>query len=177
MRISPIIAIALTLGLAPKSVLAQGHRTGGGGGMHRASPVGPPGKAPKKTPIDEFERMSPERQREALAKLPPDRRKKVENQLAQLRSLTPERQAILRETYSRLSELPADRREAVRKSFQKFGSQPADRQDAIRAELKQLGDLSPNERDAHFKSQGFRKEFNRGEQQIVRDMSELLPSH
>jgi len=170
MRLTSSIALAMILGLVPPSASgAQVHRGVGGGAIHRA-----PAKEPE-TAIDEFERMPPDQQQKALAKLPADRRKKVEQQLAHLRSLPPEQRAMLRQTYGRLSELPPERRQAVRKSFEKFGNQPADRQQAIREELKQLGNLPADERAGRIKSQDFRKSFNHGEQQIIRDMADLLP--
>ncbi|HME06825.1 MAG TPA: DUF3106 domain-containing protein [Bryobacteraceae bacterium] len=173
MRVTHFIALAVIFGLLPGSASsAQGHRAGGGAGaIHRS----PGAKEPENTPIDEFERMTPEQQQKALAKLPPERRKKVEQQLARLRSLPPEQRAMLRQTYSRLSELPPDRQQAVRKAFEKFGNQPAGRQQAIREELKQLGNLPPDERATRLKSPEFRQSFNHGEQQIIRDMAELLP--
>jgi hypothetical protein len=100
----------------------------------------------------------------------------VEEQLAHLRNLPPEQQAALRQTYNRLSEFPPERQQQLRKALQKFGNQPADRQRAMREELKQLSDRSSEERTSRFNSPEFRRAFNRGEQQIVRDMADLLPA-
>jgi phage-related protein len=177
MRITSSIAVSVVLAMGASLVsAAQGHRGGGApGGGGNVSVHRPSAPAPEKTPIDEFERMPPEQQQKALAKLPPARRKKVEEQLAHLRSLPPEQRAMLRQTYSRLSELPPDRQQAVRKAFQKFGNQPGDRQQVIRSELKQLGELPADQRAARFTSPEFRKSYSRGEQQIIRDMSDLLP--
>ena len=164
-----IAALALILCGGPEFALgAQGHRGGGGSSRHP--------QEQEKTPVDEFERMSPEQQEKALAKLPPERRKKVEAQLAKLRSLPPEQRAALRQTYNRLSEFPPERQQQLRKALQKFGSQPADRQEAIRQELRQLSGLSAEDRAVRLKSPEFRSTFNHGEQQIVRDMADLLPA-
>jgi Protein of unknown function (DUF3106) len=171
MRATLSIALAVILGCAAGiASAAQGHRAAGGAVRHSPEP-----KEPEKTPIDEFERMTPEQQQKALDKLPPERRKKVEAQLAHLRSLPPEQRAMLRQTYNRLNELPPDRQQALRKAFQKFSNQPPGRQQAIREELRLLGDLSSEERLTRFKSPEFRAGFSRGEQQIVRDMADLLP--
>jgi Protein of unknown function (DUF3106) len=171
-------SIALSLALlgfgAGYASAGQARRSGGAVG--KGSISRPPEPEKEKTPIDEFERMTPEQQKQALEKLPPDRRKKVEAQLAHLRSLPPEQQAMLRQTYSRLSELPPDRQQAVRKAFQKFGNQPAARQQSIRDELKQLGELSTAQRNERFNSQDFRKSYSHSEQQMVRDMANLLPA-
>jgi hypothetical protein len=170
-RATPFVALALTLGLASGiSLVAQGHHGGASSGaIHRGQDL-------DKTPIDDFERMSPEQQQKALAKLPPERRKKVQEQLARLRNLPPEQRAALRQTYQRLSEFPPDRQQQLRKSLQKFGSQPSQRQQAMREELRHLSEQSPEERANRLNSPEFRHAFNRSEQQVVRDMSDLFPS-
>jgi hypothetical protein len=170
-RATPFVALALTFGFTSGISLAAQGRHGGAasGSIHRSQDV-------DKTPIDDFERMSPEQQQKALAKLPPERRKKVLEQLARLRNLPPEQRAALRQTYNRLSEFPVERQQQLRKSLQKFGSQPADRQQAMREELKQLSEQSPEERATRFNSPEFRHAFNRGEQQMVRDMTDLFPA-
>lgn len=171
MRATSLIAVVtVILGVGPDFALgAQGHRGGGAGSSRRS-------QEQDKTPVDEFERMTPEQQQKALAKLPPERRKKVEAQLAHLRSLPPEQRAALRQTYNRLSEFPPERQQELRNALQKFGRQPADRQQAIRQELKQLSGLGAEDREARMKSPEFRQSFNHNEQQIVRDMADLLPA-
>ena|SRR5580704_10977189 len=167
-----IAALALVLCGGPEFTYgAQGHHAGAGSNRRSQD------QEQDKTPVDEFERMTPQEQQDALAKLPPERRKKVEAQLAHLRSLPPEQRAALRQTYNRLSEFPPERQQQIRKALQKFGSQPADRQEAIRQELKQLNGLAPEDRESRMKSPEFRRSFSHNEQQIVRDMTDLLPAH
>ena len=66
MRATLSIALAVILGCATGiASAAQGHRAAGGAVRHSPEP-----KEPEKTPIDEFERMTPEQQQKALDKLP-----------------------------------------------------------------------------------------------------------
>lgn len=174
MRFPILLTAALALSLPlPPGLLAQGRRMGGMGRHPSPRPERVP-KAPK-TPVDEFEKMSPEQQRKALAKLPPERRQKIEERLQNLRSLTPEQRTALKQEYGRFAELPPARQEAVRNAFKKFGNQPPDRQQSIRDELNHLSGMPPEERSSFMDSKDFRRQYNHNEQQIIKDMSDLLP--
>ncbi len=168
--IAALAALGLGLSLAPE-VSAQGRR----GGMNRPRPVRPerPTKAPK-TPIDEFQTMSPEERQKALNRLPPKQRDEFEKRLQRFNELPPEQQRVLKNMYSRLNQLPAGRQEAVRKSMNQFFETPPDRRQAMREELRGLGALPESEREAHMASPEFRSKFSPAEQEIVRDMSELV---
>ena len=166
-------ALALVSLLAPAPLAAQGRR---GMGMGRRPPARPERaqKGPK-TPVDEFLRMSPEEQQRALDRLPPDQRERLQKRLEAFKQLPPEQRSNLGEQYRRLSELPPERQEVVRNAFKRFGNQPPERRQAMRQELRQLSDLSPEERQARLDGPEFRGKFNQHEQQIIKDMSHLLP--
>ena len=136
-----------------------------------------PGRAEKgaKTPIDEFERMSPEQQQRALNRLPPGQRQKLQERLGRFNRLPPEQQQPLRNLYNRLHQLPPDRQNTVRNSMNRFSEQPPERQQAIREELRGMAALPQRERDARLASREFRSRFSGKEQGIVREMSPLLP--
>jgi len=172
MRVRPFILVSasLILGtvLAP-GVSAQGRRIA----PARHPPTRGPGEA--RSPLEEFERMSPEEQQKALDKLPPDRRKKVEERLRKLRNLPPEQRSNLLEQYGRFQELPPERQEAVRAAWKQFASQPPKRRQAMRKELRRLADLPSEDRQMRLNSQQFRNSFDPGEQQIIRDMTDVLP--
>ena len=183
MRSRPIVAFApllLCLGFTASS-FAQGRR----GGMNHpparsAPPHDPvphhdkPGKAAK-TPIDEFQTMSPQDRQKAMDRMPPAQRQKLEERLQKFNDLPVEQQRTLKNMYNRLHELPPGRQDAVRKSVNHFSEQAPDRRDAMRQELKSLSDLPEHDRTARMASKEFRSKFNHKEQDIIRDMSELLP--
>ena len=171
----PILAsVALALSLLTVSPLAaQGRR---GMGPSRRPPARPErAQRGPKTPVDEFLRMSPEEQRRALDRLPPDQRERLQKRLEAFKQLPPEQRSVLNDQYHRLSELPPERQEVVRNAFKRFGNQPPERQQALRQELRQLSGLSPDERQARLQSPEFQSNFNHHEQQIIKDMSNLLP--
>jgi hypothetical protein len=162
------LALCLALGLTPP---AQGRQGGPKSSKSRAE------KAPKnaETPIDEFMRMSPEEQREALDRLPPGQRMRLQQRLERFNQLPPPQQQNLRKMYDRLNQLPSDRQKAVRKSLNQFSQEPPDRRQAMRQELRSMSQLKAEDREARIAAPEFRKKFSDKEQRIVRDMSELVP--
>jgi hypothetical protein len=132
-------------------------------------------KASPKTPIDEFERMSPEQQQRALERLPPAQRQKLQERLQRFNQLPREQQQTLRNLYNRLHQLPANQQEFVRKAINRYSEQAPDRQRAIRDELRSMAALSKQDREARTESREFRNSFSRREQGIVRDMLPVLP--
>jgi hypothetical protein len=150
---------------------AQGRR----GAMSR--PPGSPRQArgPNQTPIEEFETMPPAEQQKALNRLPPEQRQKLQERLQRFNQLPPEQQQALKNLYNRLHQLSPERQDAVRKSINKMSKQPPERQRAMRQELRSMASMSPKDRQAHMSTPEFRGTFIKKEQEIVRDMSEVLP--
>lgn len=164
-------ALVLCLGLGP-SAQAQGRR----GGMNRPRPARPEKTArPPKTPIEEFQRMSPQERQKALDRLPPQQRKNLEERLQRFNQLPPEQQRTLNNMLGRLNQLPPERQEVVRKSMNWFSQQPMGRRQAMREELKGLAALPAEDRPARMSSPEFRFKFSDQEQETIRDMSDLLP--
>ena len=167
-----IIVLGISLASAPR-ISAQGHRAGMG--RRPPPPHSQPVPQPSRTPLEEFERMSPEEQEKALAKLPPERRQRMEERLRNLRSLSPEQRSNLMLQYGRFNELPPARQEAVRNAWKQFGAQPPKQQQAIRKELRRLAGMSPDKRQTRLDSPAFRRKYPSDEQQIIRDMADVLP--
>ena len=173
LRLGAIFGIAV-LGLAliaTPPATAQGRRAGG---AHR-----PPARSeepkPEETPIDEFQKMSPEQREKSLAKLPPDRAAKIRKQLDVLDKMTPEQRAAVREQLALFRQLPPEKQQALRKAFDTFSKEPADRQQAMRAELNQLRAMPQGDRQARIASPEVKSRFNKREQKILAEMSSLLP--
>jgi len=164
-------AFAFSAAFAP-SLSAQGRRVGMG--KHSPPRAQKSGKAAK-TPLEQFERMSPEEQKKALAKLPPERRQRMEERLQGLRNLPPDQRSNLMAQYGRFSELSPERQQAVRNAWKQFGSQTPERQQAMREELRHLGDIPAAERLARLNSPDARGKFSPQEQRMIRDMSDALP--
>lgn len=165
---SPVWVLCLAAGMA----LPVEARQAAGKGSKR-----PVEKSPRNsgTPIDEFMHMTPEEQRQALDRLPPGQRMRLQQRLDKFNQLPPQQQQRLRGMYDRLNQLPTARQNLVRRSLNEFSQQPADRRQAVRQELRKLAPLGPKDREARMASPEFREKFSEKEQRIVSDMSDLLP--
>jgi hypothetical protein len=150
---------------------AQGRR----GAVSRPPGSQRPGRGSAQTPIEEFETMSPAEQQKALNRLPPEQRQRLQERLQRFNQLPPEQQQALKNLYNRLHQLSPERQNAVRQSINKLSQQPAERQQAIRQDLRSMASMSPQGRKAHMATPEFRGKFNKKEQEIVRDMTEVLP--
>jgi hypothetical protein len=171
------LAAIVSMGLGPYALAggqkAEGHppavHSPGRTEAHSAPDSG------SNTPIDEFDRLSPEEQQQKLARLPADQRRRLEERLRQFNRLPFEQRQMLRNLYSRLHQLAPGQQATVHKAIDRFSKQPAESQQAIRDELRLLSALPEQERAARVTSRDFRQGLTRKEQGIVRDMMPLLP--
>lgn len=118
--------------------------------------------------------MSPEEQQKALAKLPPDRRKKFQEQLDQYKSLTPEQRRDMRSRLQMFNQLPPEKQNQARRVWGQYGKLQPDRQPLVRNEFENLRSMPEAERNARINSDEFRSKYNANEQSILRDFSGLL---
>jgi hypothetical protein len=171
LRWSTVVSGALVLCVASGLAVPAHGREAGAKGSKR-----PAEKSPRNagTPIDDFMRMSPEEQRQALDRLPPGQRRRLQERLQKFNQLPPQQQQRLRNMYDRLNQLPPERQKVVRKSLNQFSQQPPDRRQAMRQELRKMAPLEAKDREARMASPEFREQFSQKEQRIVRDMAVLL---
>ncbi|MGA2595836.1 MAG: DUF3106 domain-containing protein [Bryobacteraceae bacterium] len=122
-------------------------------------------------PVEEFMRMSPADREKALERLPPERQEKVRQQLQRYDEMPPERKAQLQ----RLWQLPPDKQQRVRSSMRDFSELPQDRRRAMRQQLQSMGTMSAEERSDYLKSPEFKQQYSPDEQEMMKNMSEILP--
>jgi hypothetical protein len=146
---------------------AQGRHPGGGRGPKEGNGRG----IDEESPVAKFQRMSPAEREKALRKLPPERQEKLRQQLQRYDQLPPEQ----KERLQRLWQLPPDKQQKVRQSMRDFSEQPQDRRVAMRQQLQQMRGMSADERKAYFKSPEFKSDFSPPEQQMMKNMAEILP--
>src|ERR1700681_3600833 len=83
----------------------------------------------KESPVERWIRMPPAERQRALAKLPPERRRQIQERIRQYQQLSPEERQMLRQRYDRFSELPPEKQNqaralAMKKKPQKLSSFP-----------------------------------------------------
>ena len=141
-----------------------------------AAPGNPGAGKNRRTIVDRWNRMSPEERQKLLAKLPPDRRQKIEEQLNQYKNLTPEQRRDMRSRLQMFNQLPPEKQTQARRVWAQYGRLPQDRQPLLRNEFENLRSMPEAERNARVNSDEFRSKYNAGEQSILRDFSGLLIS-
>src|SRR5260370_36095295 len=115
-----------------------GQRTMGHAPPKAAAP-GNPGQAKnRRTIVDRWNRMSPEERQKLLAKLPPDRRQKIEEQLNQYKNLTPEQRKDMRTRLQMFNQLPPEKQTQARRVWGQYGRRPQDRPPLLRNEFANL---------------------------------------
>jgi hypothetical protein len=128
------------------------------------------------TPLERWSRMTPEERQRALAKLPPERRRELQQKLQQYRSLPPAERQQLREKYQAFSQLPPEQQNHARDLFRQFNSLPEDRRPIVRQEYEELRSMPESERAARVNSEAFRSRFTPGEQQMLQDLARTFGS-
>ena len=168
---SAILSVALVASLAAQRPALKAPRGPAEKGMPRA---GKKDRIPR-TPVDRFNRMPPEDRQKALEKLPPERRKRLEDQLNQYNHLTPEQRRQERLRYQAFNQqFPPDKQNQARRLFRQFGELPAERQGSLRKEFESLRALPDTERRARINSDEFRSKYDSHEQKILRDLAGLV---
>lgn len=127
------------------------------------------------TVLERFERMTPEQRKRFLGNLPEDRRRQFENRLGHYRRMTPEQRQQVREQYELFRYLPKPQQDALRRTFLRFNDLAANRRRLLRREYQRLRLLPDADRRARINGDEFRSRYSLGEQQLLDDMSKLLP--
>ena len=126
--------------------------------------------------LDRLNRMKPAQRERALQRLPPERRRMVEERLDRYNRMSPEERARLRGQYDIFQELRPEDKDAVRKLFRRFSRFPDDRRTAMRDELDELRKLGEAERRARMGRDEFRNRFSVPERRLLENLSGLLPA-
>jgi hypothetical protein len=133
-------------------------------------------KARALTPLERWNRLTPEQRQRVLAHMPPERRREFQQKLQQYRNLPPEERQQLRDRYQAFSQLPPEQQNHARELFRQFNSLPEDRRPIVRQEYEQLRSMSESERSARIASEAFRSRFNSAEQQMLQDLAQTFGS-
>ncbi len=160
------------LHIAATSILALGLAGAPAVGQNRG-PALPP--RPPNNVLERLERMSPEQREKVLSRLPPERRRRIEERLRWYDSLPPEERERLAWRYERFRQLPPERQQEVRQFFRRFGTLPPERRLALRQEARRLRFLPGPARQARINSPAFQNRYSPEERDMLRTILELAP--
>lgn len=135
---------------------------------------GPGGLAPDA--VDRFSRLTPSERREALGKLPPERRKMMERRLEEWANTPPEERRRLGGSYARFQEMTPEKQQEVRQLFRRFSETfEPDRRPKAQNAIRLLKKADPEERKGVLGSRPFQKNFSEDERQLIEQMANELP--
>jgi hypothetical protein len=156
-----ICVLTVALAAAP-AVSAQGKR-----GPRQQQP-------PAHLVMERLSRMTMEERNRALAKLPPDRRKAVEQRLEKYNTLPAPMKDRLREEYNTFQQLSPEKQEQVRGLFKQFNDIPEDRRKEVRRELYRLRNMPADRRSRRMASEKYKGEYSDSERQMLDNLVGLL---
>ena len=136
----------------------------------RSRPVGP-GNG-----IERLEKMTPEERERALAKLPPERRRRLEERLRRWEELPPEERQRLRRRFETFQQLPPEQQARARRLYRQFQNLDGSRKPLIRSEFLRLREMDESQRRTRFASPEFRERYSRPERDLLEGLAELPPS-
>ena len=137
----------------------------------------PPAARKQGSPLERLNNMTPEERQRALAKLPPERRQRLEKALERYNRMDPAQRQALEKRYETFRNLPPERQEEARKVFRQFQNLPAERKPELQREFVILRGMNSKERDRRLNSAEIQRNFQPHERKILDQFSDLLPEN
>lgn len=133
------------------------------------------GNGPAIENVRRLSRMSQQERQQVLSKLPPERRQAVIKSLQDFQKLPPSERQRSAIELERLHGLPQQKQNQVLRSLRQFQDLPDERKATLGSELDRLTAMPDEDRRARMNSEEFRNRYSPAEQQMMSNMSELLP--
>lgn len=122
-----------------------------------------------------FLQMSPHEREAALSRLPPKRRKQIEQKLENFSKRPPAQQARVLDQRQRLMALPPEKQAVAREALNQFRSIDAPRRLVIAAQLRRLSAMTDEQRAAVLDRPAFRARFSDAEIQMMNNLIGIVP--
>ncbi len=195
-RVVVVFWAASWLALAPPAQAAPAQADKPRGRPHHRPPHGirqaPPGRArdrarprrpagPRPGMIERLMRMRPAERRRFLRQnprfrnLPARERQRIQQRLRRFAQMDRKQRELALEQYRLFRQFPANRQARARSLYQRFRQLPAGRRALVKQDLAHLRSMSADERRRHFSSPEFTRRYGEDEQQILKNLADLLP--
>lgn len=153
----------------------RGGPRGPGGPPPWVRPGGPGGPGfPNFEAIERLNSLPPAQRERFLNRLPPERRRMMEERMERFRSMAPEEKQKLRERMAQFEQMDPEEQERARRAFRRFSLMPEDRREALQGEMDTLRRLGPEERRRYVRTPQFRDKFLPPERRLVLEMMGLF---
>lgn len=126
--------------------------------------------------VERFSRLTPSERREAIGKLPPERRKMMERRLEEWANTPAEERRRLEGTYARFQEMTPEKQQEIRQLFRRFSETFApDRRPKAQNAIRLLKRADSEERQRFTGSRRYQENFNEDERKLIEQMANDLP--
>lgn len=122
-----------------------------------------------------FLEMSPEERNAALSRLPPARRKQIEQKLEAFSKRPAAQQARVLDQRQRLMALPPEKQAVAREALNQFRAIDGPRRLVIAGQLKRLSAMTPDERAEVLSRPRFRARFSDAELEMMNNLIGIVP--
>jgi hypothetical protein len=122
-----------------------------------------------------FLQMSPEEREAALSRLPPERRRKIEQKLENFSKRPAAQKARVLDQRQRLMALPREKQAVAREALSQFRAIDRPRRLVIAAQLRRLGNMTEEQRAAVMSRPAFRARFSDAEIQMMNNLIGIVP--
>jgi hypothetical protein len=156
MRLAPAFVFLASLSILPGLVSAQAR----GGGVNL---------------LERINRMSPAERKRLLDRMPPERRRQMEQRIANLEAISPEQRERVKKDLRFLEQLPPEKQDAARKLFREINTLPPERRTPVRGAINHLRKLPAAEQAEKLDSRVFRRRFSEDERKLIREAVTTLP--
>lgn len=130
--------------------------------------------APGMLELERLNQMSPEQRERWLARLPPDRRARIEQRLSRFAQIPPAAQRRLRRDLNRFQQLTPEQQNLARRAFRQLNQLPQNRRDELRRELNHMRGMPAPRREAYVQSDWFKKSYSADEREILEGLARAL---
>ncbi len=153
------------------------------GASDRARPRGRAGPRISPGMIERLMRMRPAERRRFLHEnprfrnLPAKERQKIAQRLRRFSQMDREQRELALERFRLFRQLPANKQAHARGVYQRWRQVPSGRRAQMRQDLAHLRSMPADERQQRLSSPEFADRYNKDEQRILKDLTDLLSHH
>ncbi|MCC7496568.1 MAG: DUF3106 domain-containing protein [Bryobacterales bacterium] len=133
------------------------------------------GMRQNRPPFGRWRRLSREQWRKALAQLPPERQRILQERFDRLDRMPEPQRSCLEQRFERFRSLPSDQQQKIREAYRRMRELPPGERRMVHREYRYLAALPANERQARIESEEFRNRYTSEERSLLADLITAMP--
>lgn len=125
--------------------------------------------------VDRLNQMTPEQRRKVLDRMPPERRKLLEDRIVKYNNIAPEVRERVRKDYEYFQQLSPEKQDTARQVMRDIAALPPDRRPMVRGAIGNLRKQTAELQETRLNSRGFQQRFSEAERKLIREALDTLP--